>query len=249
MGRTTMQKKVGTGHGSDLIDVTAGSSGIEWLLSHFDDGDFQRSIAGLLQWLDDMKASNHIFQKRIGLNTLADWSPDGDGMLSHKEGRFFRIIGIRVLSEAREVPAWSQPIVDNVGTGIIGLLVKQEQGTTSFLMQAKAEVGNRPVVQLAPTVQFTQENYTQSKKLRKPFLFDEFNTPRAFPVLRESRQSEEGARFYKEQHVHRVLQLPERHVLDLPLDYRWLTANQLRFFLHCGEQVNSCARSILSCML
>ncbi len=236
-------------HRTELLDSSAAEQTMQWLLAHCDGPLFHRRIADALQWIDDVKARNHMLQKRVGLKTLADWAGDDRGHVVHRTRRFFKIIGIRVLSRSREVAEWCQPILDNVGTGIIGMLVKQERGATWYLMQAKAEVGNRHIVQLAPTVQFTQENYAQSTLLPKPFLFDEFNEPRAFAVVRESRQSEEGARFYREQHVHRVLRLPDHRELDLPPDFRWLSANELRYFLHCGEQVNSCARSILACLL
>ncbi|MDH4162997.1 MAG: NDP-hexose 2,3-dehydratase family protein [Nitrospirota bacterium] len=212
----------------------------------------ERDLAGLdqiIQWLDDMKARNHIFQKRIGLDRLSDWEMDRSGSYSHKQGKFFKIIGIKVTSQSREVATWSQPILDNVGTGIIGLLLRQDGERTSLLMQAKAEVGNRNIVQIGPTVQFTQENYSDDGRLRKPFLFEEFMRPVRFPVLQESRQSEEGARFFREEHLHRILLLPEGAELDVPPEFRWMSLEEVRWFLLFGEQVNSCARSILGTLL
>ncbi len=103
-------------------------------------------------------------------------------------------------------------------------------------------------MQLGPTVQFTQENYVDNEKLKKPFLFEEFHDPKKFIVIKENRQSEEGARFYREQHVHKILLLPEDQTLDLPREYRWLSYGQIRYFIDLGEYVNSCARSILSCL-
>lgn len=207
------------------------------------------SVAETVQWLDDMRARNHIFQKRIGLNTLADWGMDRDGRLVHKERKFFSIMGVRITSQSREVTAWDQPILDNVGTGVIGLLLKREDGITSLLMQAKAEVGNRNNVQIAPTVQFTRENYADSDRLAVPFLFEEFMRPLRFLPVLESRQSEEGARFYQEQHIHRVLMLKPGDPLEIPPEFRWMTYPEIRYFLHFGEQVNSCARSILACLV
>ena len=219
------------------------------LLSLAEDAGSPHSIAELIQWLDDMKSRNHIFQKRIGLNRLADWNISGNGYLTHKKNKFFKVVGIRVTSSSREVKAWDQPILDNVGTGIIGLLTKKVDGTLYFLMQAKAEVGNRNNVQIGPTVQFTQENYVGNENLRKPFLYEEFHDPKTFIAIKESRQSEEGARFYMEQHVHKVLYLPDHLTLDLPEEYRWMSCGQIRYFINLGEHVNSCARSILACLI
>lgn len=202
-----------------------------------------------LQWLDDQRASNHFLVKRSGLNTLQEWEMDEAGFFSHREGRFFRVMGIRMTSAAREVSGWEQPILVNPEIGTIGLLAKEEMGERFFLMQAKAEPGNRTVVQLGPTVQFTPGNYLGNEKLAKPFLFDEFTGPGRMGVMAESLQAEEGARFFKETHRHLILHLPEGESLDHPPEYRWVAEAELSFFMTLGEQVNSCARSIISCLL
>lgn len=202
-----------------------------------------------LQWLDDRRAANHMQIRRIGLNDLQEWGIDDKGHFSHREQRFFRVVGLRVSSEGREVSRWGQPIIENPAPGIIGLLMRNGPNGRELLMQAKAEAGNRNTVQLGPTVQFTQGNYEGSSKLHKPFLYDEFSRPASYPVLHESRQTEEGARFFREHHLHRVLMLPDGVTLEIPADYRWLSLEHVGFLLHLGEQVNSCARSILSCLL
>lgn len=202
-----------------------------------------------LQWLDDRRAANHMLARRIGLNDLKEWGIDHKGFFSHREKRFFRIVGLKVSSRAREVRKWSQPIIENPAAGVIGLLVRNGTQGIELLMQAKAEAGNRNTVQLGPTVQFTQGNYEGSRKLKKPFLFDEFLEPGSYRLVHESRQTEEGARFFREYNLHRILLLPAGSTLDLPGDYHWLTLEQVMFLVHLGEQVNSCARSILFCLL
>lgn len=202
-----------------------------------------------LQWLDDRRADNHMLAHRIGLNQLQEWGLDDKGFFSHREKRFFRIVGMKISSSAREVGSWCQPIIENPAPGVIGLLVRKNHQRMEVLMQAKAEVGNKSAVQLGPTVQFTQGNYAYSTKLTKPFLFDEFLDPKNFRVIHESRQAEEGARFYRECNIHRILMLPDGADLPLPDDYRWLPLAHVQFLVHLGEQVNSCARSILTCLL
>lgn len=206
-------------------------------------------IRTTLQWLDDNRAANHMLTRRIGLNDLQEWHIDAKGFFSHQEQRFFRIVGLQVSSGTREVRRWGQPIIENPAPGIIGLLVRNGADGLELLMQAKAEVGNRSTVQLGPTVQFTQGNYEGSRKLKKPFLYDDFLEPGRYRLLHESRQTEEGARFYREYHLHRILMLPDGDPLEPPTDYAWLPLEQVMFLIHLGEQVNSCARSILTCLL
>ncbi len=202
-----------------------------------------------LLWIDTRRASNHMLVRRIGLNELEEWGLDEKGFFSHREKRFFRIVGMKISAAAREVRSWCQPIIENPAPGVIGLLVRNGAQGLEILMQAKAEVGNKVTVQLGPTVQFTQGNYADSNKLKKPFLFEEFLVPNAFRTIHESRQAEEGARFYRECHFHRILMLPDGAELPLPDDYRWLPLSHVMFLVHLGEQVNSCARSILTCLL
>jgi len=205
-------------------------------------------IRATLQWLDDRRAANHMLTERIGLNDLQEWNIDDKGFFSHREKRFFRIVGLRISAGKREVRSWSQPIIENLAAGIIGLLIRNGTHGIELLMQSKAEVGNRSTVQLGPTVQFTQGNYEGSRKLKKPFLYDEFLEPARYRLVHESRQTEEGARFYREYHLHRILLMPDSEILETPADYHWLPLDQVMFLIHLGEQVNSCARSILSCL-
>ena len=207
------------------------------------------SLHEIFQWLDNRKAVNHFMIKRIPLNNLKEWSMDRDGSFSHQHGRFFRVIGLKVESGTREVSVWGQPILDNPGTGIVGLLTTIKDGERFFLMQAKAEFGNRGIIQIGPTVQFTPGNYIGNVKIKLPFLFEEFYKPGKFRVALQSLQSEEGARFYNEAHHHRILSLPESEQLSIPDDFRWIAQSDLNFLINLGDTVNSCARSIISLLL
>lgn len=201
-----------------------------------------------LQWLDDRRSATHVLTRRIGLSDLQEWRLDEKGFFSHVERRYFRVVGMRILAAEREVKAWCQPILENPAPGVIGLLVRDGPGGLELLMQAKAEVGNKSAVQLGPTVQFTPGNYAAPGR-RRPRLSDAFLSPAPSRTLHESHQAEEGARFFREHHVHRILRHPPGLDLRLTDDHRWLPMSHVQFLLHLGEQVNSCARSVLSCLL
>lgn len=202
-----------------------------------------------LQWLDDRRSAAHMLVRRIGLQDLQEWHLDEKGFFSHVEKRFFRIVGMRIGSAAREVRSWCQPIIENPAPGVIGLLVRRGPGGLELLMQAKVEVGNKSAIQLGPTVQFTPGNYAVPGKRRKPELFEAFMSPAPYRAVHESHQAEEGARFYREHHAHRVLAAPDGLDLRLSDDHRWLPLTHVQFLVHLGEQVNSCARSVLACLL
>lgn len=210
---------------------------------------FQRRLFATLQWYDDQAAINHFHLKRIGLNALTEWHMTREGIFAHKQNRFFQIIGLHITVAGREVTGgWDQPILSNPEPGIIGLLMRRQKNERYFLMQTKAEPGNRTVIQLGPTVQFTPVNYIDNSKLAKPFLFHEFLHPRNLTLLADSMQAEEGARFYRESHHHRILELPAGMPLDLPAEFHWVSETELRFLLTMGGYINSCARSVLACV-
>lgn len=238
----------------NLLHATTRSILCGLLLTHdsmtpFGNRSFQQRLLATLQWYDDKAAVNHFQLKRIGLNTLNEWNMTKRGFFAHKQNRFFQIIGLHVSVASREVAGgWDQPILNNPELGIIGLVIRLQKKERYFLMQAKAEPGNRTVLQLGPTVQFTPGNYIDNNKLAKPFLFDEFLRPRNLVLLADSMQAEEGARFYRESHRHRILELPAGMPLDFPSQFRWVSETELRFFLTLGGYINSCARSILACV-
>lgn len=218
-------------------------------ISPFGNSSFQQRLLATLQWYDDKAAINHFQLKRIGLNSLMEWNMTKRGFFAHKQNRFFQIIGLHISVAGREVTGgWDQPILNNPELGIIGLLMRHQKKERYFLMQAKAEPGNRTVLQLGPTVQFTPGNYIDNSKLTKPFLFDEFLRPRNLTLLADSMQAEEGARFYRESHRHRILELPPGTPLDLPPQFHWVSETELLFLLTLGGTINSCARSILACV-
>ena len=125
--------------------------------------------------------------------------------------------------------------------------MKDRQGAGRFSMRGLERC--RGEWQLAATVQFTPGNYIDNARLSKPFLFAEFLQPTLGRVVFDALQSEEGARFFRETHLHRVIELCDDRPLALPPSYRWFSADAVRHFLHLGEVVTSSARSILACVL
>jgi len=216
-------------------------------------GGSLHTLDELKWWLKDSKDKNKLQVDRIGLNELKDWQYD-DENYSQKNKKYFHVCGLRVQSLSREVQFWDQPIVKSVAPGIIGLLIKEMKGLPHVLMQAKAEPGYRNIIQIAPTVLFTPQNYDD----QKPFLYNVFMADHSklnttlrdpFTTYWSNMQSEEGGRFYKEEHKHVILKLNKKSQLKLPPSFRWMSIQQIRYYLKQGNYVNSCARSILACMI
>ena len=59
-------------------------------------------------------------------------------------------------------------------------------------------------------------------------------------------QSEEGGRFYHEQNLNMIVEVPEDSPIEEGGNYCWMTLNQLQYFVIFNNYVNISARSILS---
>ena len=116
-------------------------------------------IADFERWWSDR--TTRADARPIPLEELPEWRIEaGTGRLRHSSGRFFSIEGLDVVAEDSPVSHWQQPIIVQPETGILGLLATEVDDVLHFLLQAKAEPGNRNGVQLSPTVQATRSNYT-----------------------------------------------------------------------------------------
>jgi oxidase EvaA len=61
-------------------------------------------------------------------------------------------------------------------------------------------------------------------------------------------QSDDGGRFYHDDTLHVVIELPEDEQLALPPTFRFVTLGLLRRLMRCGYLVDIEARSLLSCL-
>ena len=204
------------------------------------------SFAEVEDWVAKARGSESQVCKRIPFASLEKWSFTPDtGDLAHESGKFFRIEGLRVKTNAG---TWDQPIMNQPEVGILGLLTKEIDGVRYFLMSAKPEPGNIGEVQIAPTLQATRSNYTQVHGgALPPFLeyFASTGMHRAgTQVLHSERQSEQGARFLRKQNQNMLVDIS----IDVPEHehFRWLTLGQLKALLRIDNLVNMEARSVLS---
>jgi oxidase EvaA len=127
--------------------------------------------------------------------------------------------------------------------GTVAFVTRSVGGVREYLVQARVEPGNLDLLELGPTVQFQPGSY----RSLPPFADLVAQTP--WPrVLFSTLQSEEGGRFFHEQHRHLIVALPPAADPVLPQNYRWMTARQLRALVRYSNQLNVQARSLLACI-
>ncbi len=200
----------------------------------------------LLPWIDSRRAASPFEVQRAPLGSLDGWSFDQDGNLGHRSGKFFRIEGLHVSTNAGPTRQWEQPIMDQPEIGILGIVAKRFDGLIHFLMQAKMEPGNIDPVQITPTVQATRSNYTQVHQGARPRYVEYFLERERGRMLVDQLQYEQASTFLGKRNRNMVVLVED----EVPVheDFRWLTLGQVKRLLTRPNLVSMDARTVLSCI-
>ncbi len=197
----------------------------------------------VISWFTGQKVRFDLQVTPCDLRSIEDWELS-DECLRHQGDQFFRVIWVDVEISNREVTAWQQPLVEPVQEGIIAFVIKRIHGIHHFLVQAKLECGNFDILEFAPTVQCITGRY-DSPEWEVPYL-EYVLAARPDQIRYDTRQSEEGGRFYREQNRNLIIEADEDFPLECPENYQWMTLNQLLTFARFNNYLNIQARSLLS---
>ena len=205
------------------------------------------SFNQIIYWLTAQKVKYELSVSNKSLMNLQDWNIT-DRSISHKDNRFFKVIGVNVEIGNREVTSWHQPLVKPCDEGICAFIIKEIEGVVHFLVQAKLEAGNFDIVEIAPTVQCSSV-YSENEEGQNniPFL-KEVLIAKQEQVIFDTNQSEEGGRFYREQNRNIIVKMNDDFSNEVPENYTWLTLNQLKKFIVFNNYVNIQARSLVAAL-
>lgn len=219
-------------------------AGLDLFLSELAVSGFQ-SMNGILFWLSELKSRYELFVDRIPLSSVQDWCVT-EYEIVRPDRQYFRVFGVEVVIGNREVTSWCQPLVEPMQEGLCAFLYKKIEGVVHFLVQAKIECGNFDVVELAPTVQCLTGRY-EDESAQPPFanyiLKNEFKR-----VLFDTKQSEEGGRFYHEQNRNVVAEVNDDFPESLPENFMWLTLWQIKELLRYNNYLNIQGRSLIAAL-
>ncbi|MFC6090007.1 NDP-hexose 2,3-dehydratase family protein [Saccharothrix lopnurensis] len=209
----------------------------------------RHDTAEVHRWLGERRELQSLSVERIPLaaTAAAGWVRD-ESQIGHVSGRWFRIIGVDVAADSREVGAWSQPLLAPCDVGLVALVTRRIGDTLHLLVKADVRPGYRAGVEVGPTVQCTPSNFPPGTPGRPDYLDAVLATPPE-RVLHESRQSEEGGRFYHATTRHLVVEQDPSAPPEPAPGYLWLTAHQLAELVTTSCQVNIEARSLLLTLL
>lgn len=201
----------------------------------------------LLSWLTGLKARYDLIVKAKPIDKLQGWHRS-ETEIANDNGKFFRVIGVRVSISNREVTSWCQPLVQPMQQGLCAFIIKKIGGIWHFLVQAKMECGNYDVLELAPTVQSLTDNFRAYKGEGRARYTDYVLEAPQERIIYDVLQSEEGGRFYREQNRNMIVVADDNFPDELPERYRWMTLGQIYRFLKFNNYINIQARSLLSAL-
>lgn len=139
---------------------------------------------------------------------------------------FFRMIGIKVKTDKREVEGgWTQIILEEIGKGVV-VLVKSvdEKGNPIFLLTSKPEPGNpadKNFVLLKPTIQASESNMAQAHGGKRPPFAELLDKYGDSVIWIEPPQ--DGGRFLNKVNKYAIIEITieDMRKIALPPDARW----------------------------
>ena len=177
---------------------------------------------------------------------MPGWERDAHE-LRRRDGRYFRIFGVEVESDAREVPGWTQPMVQPVETSIAAFVTQPHRGPAALPGAGAHGTGGLEPDRVGTdgAVAAGRPDGRRSGALppggsRSP--------GRAGIVRHRSTQSEEGGRFYRYATENIVVELDPADDRPAPPNYTWVTLGQLNTLIRYGNHLNIEARSVLACL-
>ncbi len=235
-------------YGGGLVDL-APRGGLAASIDHSSAGvcGSVHPTSEILNWITARQAEHELQTERIALRDLHDWYRS-DGSISHDRGVFFSVIAVDVQTNSREVSAWTQPMIEPHGVGIIAMIVRRFDGVLHALVNARVEPGFLDVVELAPTVQCTPENYAHLPVGGQPPLLDLVLARRPEQVLFDVELAEEGGRFYHPACRYLVIEVGDEVPAQTRPEFRWMTLNQLSGLLRHSHYLNVQARTLVTCL-
>ena len=202
------------------------------------------TIDKILFWLSALKSKYELVVNRKPLKDVRDWSVN-KWEIVRDDRRFFRVIGVEVMIENREVKTWFQPLVQPMQEGICVFIIKKINNVYHFLVQAKVECGNFDVVEMAPTIQCMTGDYKEGYGY-VPCYLDYVLMGKYKRKIYDTKQSEEGGRFYREQNRNLIVEADSNFDEKIPENFMWLTLGQLKEFLRFNNYLNIQARSLIA---
>ncbi|MFF9024885.1 NDP-hexose 2,3-dehydratase family protein [Streptomyces eurythermus] len=201
----------------------------------------------MLSWITAQRARHEVRVERLPLAGVEGWHRTPTAV-ERADGRYFRVVAVAVQAGNREVTGWTQPLIEPAGRGVTAFLTRCFGGVPHFLVHARVEAGLLDVLELAPTVQYTPENYARLDPADRPPFLDQVLAAGPRRTRYEAVHSEEGGRFLNAESRYLVVEADPGTTPEPPEDYLWVTPGQLGTLARHARYLNVQARTLLACI-
>lgn len=148
----------------------------------------------------------------VPLTGLRGWSMTEEGVLAHRTGRFFRVVGVRDLSDTNH--PFEQPLIEQHEIGVLCLFVTRFDGGFYGLITFKFEPGTPDGIEVAPSVQATRSNYEAAHGgTRVPAV--DLALSDEVPTLADALQREQESWFLGKVNRNRIILLDAEDAVDV----------------------------------
>lgn len=208
--------------------------------SMFNNSDINGSIIEIFNYINTYKMFDESKYILCPLSELKKWKLKNDEFIC-EENALFKIIFCSIVMQGREVNEWSQPLIEPINRGILGLIISRIGDKKYFLVHALPEMGCFDKIELAPTVQFDSMNLKQMNEIEELFLKNMHDKCKYDVVL-----SEEGGRFYHDQNRNIILEIEKEGICHLPKGYFWVDYKTINYLAQINNCLNIQLRNLLS---
>ncbi len=199
----------------------------------------------ILRWIKDLNNTIKVNIKKDSLENSTFWYYDWDnGSIVNKNNSFFSIQGMQWINNNQILA--EHPIIVQDEIGYLGIICKEIDGVTNFLMQAKIEPGNINKIQISPTIQATKSNFMQKHGGKKPAYLDYFLNATNYDIIVDQIQSEQSSRFYKKRNRNIIIKV--NNDVELLPNFKWMTLGQIKELMKYENLVNMDTRTVISCI-
>ena len=161
-----------------------------------------------------------IVRKIIFFKDLKNWTINRYKIFDN-EFKYFSIIGLKIITNCREISKWCQPIFKDHFKTFNGILVCKKFGTSHYLLKLTLEPG------------FTKARFTSTVLIKNFNKTKTYNSERYFyffkkkeGIMLNKKSSDEGGRFYKNE-VHNIVCSIKKYNTIYNKNYLWISHNQI----------------------
>lgn len=197
----------------------------------------------ILSKIKNIKQNIYFKKKQIKLKEAQYWK--FEDVISHQSNKFFKIDGYYINKNFPRIKKFYQPLISQNEIGYLVIFQAKQKNKNFFLLQLKAEPGNKNIIQLSPTIQATKSNYTRvhggkkTKYLKYTYKKENF--------LLNINQPEQGSKYLNKFNKNVIVKTNK--IKNLPENFIWIEKNELVKLSNINNLLNMDTLSVLACYL